>query len=361
MNTDKIIYDVWLSNILGLSIKAQHVLLEICKTAQNVFDSIKEVNLTEAGEFLETSIKSFELLRMKDLSTAEGIIKKMAKNQIEGIIISDEEYPKQLLSIYDPPILIYKTGKIAKDESVAIVGARKASNYGIWVAKSIAMKLVEYNFQVVSGLARGVDTAAHIGALEGNGKTIAVLGCGLDICYPQSNKKLFDRISETGAILSEFPPGTLPYPYNFPRRNRIISGLSKVVIVAEAGIKSGSLITAGYALEQGKEVYAVPGNINNIHSLGTNKLIKDGANPLICIDDIISELGIKKNFNVEKMNLNLGEDERSIYELVFNSGEMTIDLIANSTSLPISQVKAIVSILEIKGVLESQLGKIFIA
>ena len=361
MNNDKLVYDLWLSNISGLSIKAQHTLLETFKTAENVFDSIKEFNHLKAGELLQISVKSFELLRMKDLSPAEGIIKKMEKCQIEGIIISDEEYPKQLLAIYDPPILIYKTGKIAKNESVAIVGARKASNYGIWVARGIAMKLVEYNFQVVSGLARGVDTAAHVGALEGNGKTIAVLGCGLDICYPQSNKKLFDQITETGAILSEFPPGTLPYPYNFPRRNRIISGLSKVVIVAEAGIKSGSLITAEHALEQGKEVYAVPGNINNIHSLGTNKLIKDGANPLISIDDIINELGIKKNFNFEKMNLNLGEDERCIYELVFNNGEMTIDLIANYTSLPVSQVKAIVSILEIKGVLESQLGKIFIA
>lgn len=283
-------------------------------------------------------------------------------NWIGEVKIGDRDYPELLSHIGNPPEKLYYAGDItlAGRPSIAVVGARKASPYGKWAAYGFAKKLSEYGIIVVSGMAYGIDSCAHRGALENEGKTIAVLGCGVDVCYPASNRILRDQIMKDGLILSEYEPGVQPLPYRFPMRNRIISGLSLGCIVVEAGISSGSLITAEYAAEQGRNIYALPGNINSISSFGANKLIKDGATPLISFDDMIDELGIARK-NASAQQTELGRDEREIYELIFRTGETTIDFLCRSTGRPPSEVNAMVTILEMKGLLQTAIGKIFIA
>ncbi len=205
------------------------------------------------------------------------------KNDIKLIRFDNEAYPSSLKNIYDLPAYLYVRGNINNlyDDAIAIVGSRKASEYGKNVSKKIAKEVADRNVNIVSGLALGIDKYAHLGALESKiGKTIAVLGTGVSTeeMYPLENKKVFERILENnGTIVSEFKLGTKPEKYNFPKRNRIISGLSQKVVVVEAEENSGSLITADFALEQGKDIFAVPGNINSRNSVGTNKLIFEGA------------------------------------------------------------------------------------
>lgn len=204
----------------------------------------------------------------------------MQKNNIEIISIEDKEYPQLLKEIYDPPICLYVKGnkQILNKRALAIIGCREASNYGLKVAQEFAFNISKQNINIVSGLARGIDSASHLGAVNANQKTVAVLGNGLDIIYPKENIKLAQSILDSsGAIISEYPLGTEPKKENFPARNRIISGMSKGVLVVEAKEKSGTLITVDFALEQGKDVFVVPGNINSINSVGTNDLIKQGA------------------------------------------------------------------------------------
>jgi len=284
-------------------------------------------------------------------------------DMIKQVRIGDRDYPELLKYIPDPPGLLYYAGDIslASKPSIAIVGARKATSYGKWAAYGFAKKLAEYGIVVVSGMAYGVDSWAHKGAVENKGKTIAVLGCGIDICYPDANRALRDDILKEGLILSEYEPGTPPLPFRFPLRNRIISGLSLGTIVVEAGISSGSLITAEYAADQGRNIYALPGNINSVYSFGTNKLIKDGATPLIVFDDIIDELGIMRQAPDSAVKTELGKDEKAIYEYVLQSGETTTDFICRDTGRTASVVNATVTVLEMKGLLQTAFGKIFIA
>jgi DNA processing protein len=284
-------------------------------------------------------------------------------SEIGEVHLGDHDYPELLKYISDPPKVLYYAGDItiASKPSIAVVGARKATPYGKWAAYGFGKKLSEYDITVVSGMANGIDACAHRGSVENGGKTIAVLGCGVDICYPESNRTLREYILKEGLILSEYEPGVPPLPYRFPMRNRIISGLSIGTIIVEAGISSGSLITAERAADQGRNIYAVPGNINSMYSFGTNKLIRDGAVPLIVFDDIIDELGITRQMPVEAQKTALGRDERIIYNCVLRSGEMTTDTICRNTGKPPSEVNAMVTILEMKGLLQTALGKIFIA
>lgn len=204
----------------------------------------------------------------------------MQKNNIEIISIEDKEYPQLLKEIYDPPICLYVKGnkQILNKRALAIIGCREASNYGLKVAQEFAFNISKQNINIVSGLARGIDSASHLGAVNANQKTVAVLGNGLDMIYPKENIKLAQNILNSGgAIISEYPLGTEPKKENFPARNRIISGMSKGVLVVEAKEESGTLITVDFALEQGRDVFVIPGNINSINSVGTNDLIKQGA------------------------------------------------------------------------------------
>ena len=284
-------------------------------------------------------------------------------NNIKKVKLGEKDYPELLKYISNPPKNLYYIGDItiASKPSIAIVGARKASSYGKWAAYGFAKKLSDYGIIVASGMAYGIDSYAHKGAVENQGKTIAVLGCGIDICYPASNKGLKENILKEGLILSEYEPGVPPLPFQFPMRNRIISGLCLGTIIVEAGLNSGSLITAECAAEQGRNIYAVPGNINNIYSFGTNKLIKDGAAPLTVFDDIIDELGISRLIPSSELNIELGKDEREIYDFIQESGETTTDFICRKTGRLPSDINAMVTILEMKGLLQTVLGKIFIA
>ena len=217
----------------------------------------------------------------------------MNENNIEIINIHDKSYPDKLKVIYDPPIVLYIKGNknILNEKAMAIVGCRLCTKYGENIANKLAYNLSLNNINVISGLARGIDSCAHKGTLKTNGKTIAVVGCGLDRVYPTENKTLFNEIiNNNGAIISEYIIGTKPLAKNFPRRNRIISGLSDGVIVVEAREKSGTLITVDFALEQGKNIYAVPGNIDNPNSYGTNDLIKQGAKIITNFQDIYEDL-----------------------------------------------------------------------
>lgn len=284
-------------------------------------------------------------------------------DKIRNVKLGEKDYPELLQYISNPPKILYYIGDItiASKPSIAIVGARKASSYGKWAAYGFAKKLSDYGVVAVSGMAYGIDSYAHKGAVENQGKTIAVLGCGIDICYPASNKELKENILKEGLILSEYEQGVQPLPFRFPMRNRIISGLCIGTIIVEAGLNSGSLITAECAAEQGRNIYAVPGNINNVYSFGTNKLIKDGAIPLTAFDDIIEELGIPRGTPTEKLEIELGKDEREIYDIVRQNGEITTDFICRSTGKLPSDVNAMVTILEMKGLLQTALGKVFLA
>ena len=205
--------------------------------------------------------------------------------------VEDADYPSLLAQIHDPPYLFYYQGElgILRGLCIAIVGSRKASNYGLTQSHRFGREMAQEGIVVVSGMARGIDTEAHRGALEVGGKTVAVLGSGLDIIYPPENEKLFKEIAQQGIVISEFPPHTHPEPGNFPIRNRLISGLSQGVLVVEAQKRSGALITVDFALEQGRDVFALPGPINSLNSEGTNNLIKQGACLVTEINDILGE------------------------------------------------------------------------
>lgn len=281
-------YWIWFSRLENLTPKTLIMLLEKFGTPINLFNKTRE-------QLLKENIKEKYIDKIINPIYRENLnnyIEYMKKNCIDIITIYDEYYPEKLKQIYDPPVMLYIKGKkeILKGKAVSIVGCRNSSKYGENISKKIAYNLSLNNINIVSGLAKGIDSFAHIGALEAKGKTIAVVGCGLDIVYPRENTNLFNNIiKQGGAVISEYIIGTKPLAYNFPRRNRIISGLSDSVIVVEAKEKSGTLITADFALEQGKEIYAVPGNIDNPNSYGTNELIKQGAKVLTSIKDILED------------------------------------------------------------------------
>lgn len=300
-------YWIWFSLIKNLGARRKLKLLEIYKNPEKIYNLKKNelLKIEGIGEKIVQNILDGNIKR-----NINKYIAYMEKNDIDIISITEEKYPEILKEIYDPPISLYIKGntEILNSNSIAIVGCRDTTEYGKKAAKYFSYNLSKKGVNIVSGLARGIDSYAHIGNVcaqdekrkeedklkisiqQDNiqyGKTIAVVGNGLDIVYPKENKYLFDKIIETGgAIISEYPLGTKPDKMNFPARNRIVSGISKGIIVIEAKEKSGTLITVDFALEQGRDVYVVPGNINSINSVGTNDLIKQGARLVTHYKDI---------------------------------------------------------------------------
>jgi DNA processing protein len=306
-----------------------------------------------------------KIMSHRDEDYFNRLYETISSNNINVITIFDEEYPKDLKNIYDRPMVLYIKGKIAREDNVAlaVVGSRKHTSYGKWATEYFVKELVKLDVTIVSGLALGIDSIAHKTALDNGGRTIAVLGNGIDVIYPRKNKGLYNLIPENGALVTEFSFGVQPLAYNFPQRNRIISGISLGVIVIEAKEKSGSLITAEHALEQGKEVFALPGNINSIFSKGTNKLIKEGAKLIMDIDDIIEEIYLLKNRQYKSKEKeidlsSLSELEIKIVE-VLKEGPIHSDMIAIKTGLDISTVNSIITILEIKGIVKEISGRVF--
>ncbi|EJO5348191.1 DNA-protecting protein DprA [Clostridium botulinum] len=287
--------NLWYANVkLSNNIKIK--LLEEFKSLSNIFDYVS--NFKYEKNINKNIIKIVNnLKRGWDEDKIKNIQINMLKHNIKVVNYMEKLYPSKLRNYEDAPAVIFYKGNIEKVDQVksaAIVGSRKCSIYGMKVTKIISEALADNNIMVVSGMAKGIDYYAHLYCIENEGFTTAILGSGIDVVYPKQNKKIYDIISKDGCIISEFLPGTPPFAYNFPRRNRIISGLSDIVIVVEAGEKSGSLITTEIALEQGKDVVAVPGSIFSKESIGTNKIIKEGAYVFTAVEDILNYMGIEK-------------------------------------------------------------------
>ena len=287
--------------------------------------------------------------------------------EIKKVYINEENYPSLLKEIPDPPDPLYYIGNLglAEGECVGIVGSRRTTQYGRWTARTLGRKIAAAGGVVVSGMAAGIDACAHWGAIDAGEKgerynTIAVMGCGIDQCYPKSNRELWDKIVSGGLIVSEYAPGTAATKYTFPQRNRIISGLSDAVVVVQAPGSSGALITAERAVEQGRDVYAVPANINSEYSFGSNKLLLDGAIPLVVMDDLLADRGLAADLH-EGSIMELGEEEKLVMKEILSKGEMTAEQLAVSLKMQPAEVSGIVTIMEMKGLLCSSLGKIFIA
>ncbi len=284
------------------------------------------------------------------------------------LIHGDSGYPPSLLQIADPPPVLYLVGTLTKEDRLAfsIVGSRAASTQGRLNAETIAGKLAGLGLTIVSGLAMGIDTWAHQGALMAGGRTIALLGCGLDHPYPKYNRDLRERIAEHGALVSEFPLGAPPLPMNFPRRNRLISGISMGTLVVEAAKKSGSLITAKFALDQGRDVFAIPGNIRSPLSSGVNALIKKGAKLVERVEDIIEEFPdeVRKYLMLHETKIEVrleGRDreERLILKLIHKE-PVHIDELTRDTSMAPAAISSLLMKLEMKGLVRQLPGKLFI-
>lgn len=282
--------------------------------------------------------------------------------KIECVTIMEDRYPPLLREIKNPPKILYFMGDLSLVDNlcVGVVGTRKPTQYGRWAARAMGKTLGESGIVTVSGLADGVDTLAHKGTLEAKGKTIAVLGNGPDICFPAKNKDVMGQIIKEGLLLSEYAPGVHGSRFTFPTRNRIISGLSVATVIVEAGLSSGSLITAERAMEQGREVYALPGNINNIYAIGTNKLILDGAKPLVVLENILEDLGVKK-IDLDSRKNSLSDIEEKVFNFVESGGEITVDQLVEALQIQAGAVNGIVTVLEMKGMVYSYMGKIFVA
>ena len=281
--------------------------------------------------------------------------------EIEVITRENPAYPALLKGIKNPPPQLYCCGDstLLGNRSVAVVGSRTSTVYGRKTAAAISRRLAASGVTVVSGMAMGIDASAHEGALDVGGKTIAVLGCGPDVCYPPENKILMTEILRHGLIVSEYAPGTPASRYNFPNRNRIISGICEATIVVQARNRSGALITAELAAEQGREIFAVPGNIDSPYNLGNNRLIREGASPLICTDDILEYLGIS-GANEEDAKERLSEREYQIFELLQKEGELSIDEVCMRTGMTPAYVNPILAVMEMKGFISSEMGRVFL-
>ncbi len=352
---------LWLSSIGGVSYKMVEAL-------NAYFGSICEIWHAESQHIMKSmnknSIIAERIIKNRSVYSFDGFMEELKNRGISTRTIVDDDYPQQLRVIYDLPYVIYLKGNCCFEAPlVSIVGARKASSYGIWAAGHFASELGKLGIGIISGLALGIDTAAHRGAIEAKGQTIAVLGCGPDTCYPGSNQGLYNTIISThGGIVSEYPPGTPPLKHHFPARNRIISGLSEGIIVVEAGERSGALITVEFGLDQGRDIYAVPGNINNSGSKGTNRLIREGAKILTDPEDLLEDLRQRFRFNIDPNKKQKDDDissaEKKVYSII-SKEPIHIDLIALKSGMRINDLNSLLTILEVKGLICQLPGKIF--
>lgn len=291
---------LWYESIKDIKLKDKNMLIKYYKSPLNIFLNIKKISKDIKGINIELKNKLYKYSSKKYIENITKIEKYMKNNNISYITINEEKYPEKLKNIYNAPNVLFYIGNIDLLNTVClgIVGSRNCSEYGRKVSYKFSRIISNSDVTIVSGLAKGIDTYAHKGALADRKNTIAVLGCGIDICYPKCNKDLKVFIENNGLVVSEFFPKVEPKPYYFPMRNRIISGLSNGVLVVEAAEKSGSLITAYEALNQDRDVYAIPGRINDKLSIGTNKLISEGAMMVNTPIDILQQYGINYIKNV---------------------------------------------------------------
>ncbi len=373
-------YWIWLTLAIGFNNAKQKKVYTTYNSIEEFYNGgINEWRLL--GVFNEKELSS---LSNTSLTRAQSIIDRCNKLNYDILCIDDEGYPDKLKNIYAPPCVLYVWGKLPDIDnrlSIAMVGTRNATQYGVMASHVLSSSLSKLGVVIVSGGALGIDSASHIGSLESGGTTVCVLGCGIDHEYLMTNAGMRRNISKTGAVISEYPPGTKSLPHHFPVRNRIISGLSDGVIVVEADEKSGSLITVNHALEQGREVFAVMGNINSRYSTGTNKMIKDGATPVTSYVDIIESFPnyqvTNDNDNVEnipktarnnsdinsepakhKTDLDLSDTVLKVYHCIGNE-PIHVDQIVAKTNLPVSKVLQSLTELELLSLISCRQGRLY--
>lgn len=355
-------YVMWLTRlgIEGFGRKKMYNLLNYFETAQNIWNADKKAILGSkiVNEYIAENICSH-----KNKQIIEKYIYDLGKKDIRFISINNKDYPELLKKIDDPPLGLYIRGKFPDEKfpKINIIGARRCSTYGATMAYKFAKELAAKNIVIVSGMARGIDSKAHIGALDGNGYTIAVLGCGVDICYPPENIELMKKIIDRGCVLSEYPPGTKASPNNFPQRNRIISGLCEATFVIEAAKRSGTLITVQQALDNGRTVFTMPGNITSKLSEGTNELIKEGCPIVTCVEDIIFELNIKCEIEKYEPEISdsLDDDEKSVYNII-SLEPVDIEFISETVSISVQDLQYILTVLELKNYIQKLPGDKYI-
>ncbi len=351
---------IWLSSIQGISYSAIHKL-------ENYFGDIEKIWEAEGREIYQALGKrSKSAVKIVNLRTKEYWHKtkdKLSASKVQTVTVADREYPEKLKKIYDPPFVLFYRGALPGDRlTIGMVGARNATPYGKWAAKKFAKELTDRGIGIISGLALGIDTESHRGAVENQGYTAAVLGSGIDIPYPPSNHGLMENIQKQGCVLSEFFLGEEPLKHHFPQRNRIISGLSDGVLVIEAGEKSGSLITVEYGLEQGKEIFALPGNINCEKSRGTNRLIRDGAKIITEVEDILAELPGGTELPDKGTEADILRDLSDAEALIYRSLKRTpmdLDSLFYQTKIDIQSLNILLTSLELKGYITRLAGKSF--
>ena len=341
-------YQYWMAGLIGLS-AADKIKLVTEKSPRELYE-MSDGELFSLCEFCGVDASLIQTARQSSI-TPETIMKNVEKQGIRLVTVLDKDYPRKLRNINQSPFALYYKGQLPQDEvAVAIVGSRKCSEYGRTIADQLGQSLAACGVGVISGMAYGIDCASHAGALKGQGKTYAVLGCGVDLCYPPEARNIYENIMHAGGVLSEYPPGTNPLPVFFPARNRIISGLSDIVIVIEAQLKSGSLITADFAMEQGRDVYALPGRITDSNSQGTNRLIYQGAGILDDVKQFLLDMNLtkgKSRGDRKENKLALEKEEALLYS-VLDFEPKYLDTIIEETGLSVSQVLTLVDSLKRK-------------
>lgn len=342
-------YWYWLCNIEGIGIKKINALLDYFQKPEHIYHA-KENELNQIRNLTRQDKKN--LYSKKDPTIIKENYDKLKKSGIYFVTKEEDCYPKRLKNLYDAPIALYVKGKLPSEDmtTIAIIGARNCTNYGKEVAKYFAKELSKEGIQIISGLAIGIDSYAHLGTLLENGSTYGILGCGIDICYPEQNIELYMKMQNKGGIISEYGFGISPRPGNFPMRNRIISGLSDGILVIEAKEKSGSLITVDMGLEQGKNIYAIPGRVTDTLSLGCNNLIKMGAELITNPSEILKDYS--KNFdykrNEYKKNDNMLESKEKIVYAILSLEPKHFEEIMYASKLSIHEVMQVLLNLELK-------------
>jgi DNA processing protein len=343
-------YWVALNSVAGIGPIRFHRLLDAFGSAEAAYRA-SDLQLAEIG-LERRAIDAIKSLRQQ--TTPARLLAELAHKQITHVTLLDPDYPENLRHVADPPPVLFSRGDLSSSDgqSVALVGTRRATPYGHAVAERLAAGLAQRGVTVVSGLAKGIDTVAHRAAVRAGGRTIAVLANGLDQVYPAQNASLARTIvTGAGALVSEFAPGIPPDAVNFPRRNRIISGLARLTVVVEAGERSGALITADFALEQGRDVLAVPGAIFSPTSAGTNQLIKQGAPPVTCVDDILEALAVPASSSADEAAQpmpNLGPNEAHVYR-VLDAEPRHVNDLSTRLAMPAGLVSAALTLLEFGG------------
>lgn len=347
---------VWLSMSEGLGPRRVARLLAFCPDVQALMGMRRADWSPHVGGAVASAMEAAR-------DRVDAMADKLEAMGIRVVGRENAEYPADLQAVYDPPVALYVRGtaRIDPPKPLAMVGSRRCTRYGREVGHKLAADLAREGVCVVSGLARGVDTACHAGALSGGGATIAVLGCGHDVIYPPENAALYGQIAEKGAIISEYLPGTQPFASNFPLRNRIISGMSKGVVLVEAAAGSGAMITIDYALEHGREIFAVPGNITSSQSLQPNRLIRDGANMAACANDILSAMGwgdLVRSSAKSRASVQLSIEEAAIVAAASDQ-DMTFEELLAETGIDPPSLNSHLTMLTLRGIMKQSAGRVF--